>query len=64
MDVVRQLVAEGWTVTADELGAISPYLRAHIRRFGAYATDEIAERPAAFNPELKEIDFTTVEPAA
>jgi TnpA family transposase len=64
MDVVRQLVAEGWTVTAAELGAISPYLRAHIRRFGAYATDEIAEQPAAFNPDLKEIDFTATDLAA
>nr|WP_276206336.1 Tn3 family transposase [Thermoactinospora rubra] len=64
MDVVRTLVAEGWTITADELGALSPYLRAHIRRFGAYATDEIAEEPAAFNPDLKEIDFTDVDLAA
>ncbi|MEV4182910.1 hypothetical protein AB0J28_15895 [Streptosporangium canum] len=43
---------------------MSPYLRAHIRRFGAYATDKIAERPAAFTPELKEIDFTAVDLAA
>ncbi|QYC38831.1 Tn3 transposase DDE domain protein [Nonomuraea coxensis DSM 45129] len=64
MDVVRTLVAEGWTITADELGALSPYLRAHIRRFGAYATDEIGDEPAAFNPELKEIDFTAVDLAA
>ncbi|MFF5211051.1 Tn3 family transposase [Streptosporangium sp. NPDC000396] len=64
MDVVRTLVAEEWTITADELGALSPYLRAHIRRFGAYATDEIAEEPAAFNPDLKEIDFTAVDLAA
>ncbi|MEU0485573.1 Tn3 family transposase [Streptosporangium sp. NPDC006013] len=64
MDVVRILVAEGWTITADELGALSPYLRAYIRRFGAYATDEIGGKPAAFNPELKEIDFTAVELAA
>jgi TnpA family transposase len=26
MDVVRQLVAEGWTITADQLAALSPYL--------------------------------------
>jgi TnpA family transposase len=38
MDVVRKLVAEGWLVTADQLGAMSPYLRGHISRFGAYAT--------------------------
>jgi Tn3 transposase DDE domain len=59
MDVVRQLVAEGWTITAAELGALSPYLRGHISRFGAYATDELGRRPGAFNPVLKEVDFTT-----
>ncbi|MFI9597475.1 hypothetical protein [Nonomuraea sp. NPDC052265] len=64
MDVVRGLIAEGWPITAEELGALSPYLRAHISRFGAYATDEIGVRPAAFNPELTEIDFTTVGLAA
>ncbi|MGW3364979.1 Tn3 family transposase [Streptosporangium canum] len=64
MDVVRALVAEGWPVTADHLGAISPYLRAHIRRFGAYATDEIDQEPATFNPELAEIDFSVVGRAA
>jgi hypothetical protein len=49
MDVVRQLVAEDWTITAGQLAALSPYLRAHISRFGAYATDELARRPPAFN---------------
>jgi TnpA family transposase len=58
MDVVRRLVAEGWLITADQLGAMSPYIRAHISRFGAYATDELSSRPEAFNPILKEVDFT------
>jgi TnpA family transposase len=61
MDVVRGLVAEGWTITADQLVALSPYLRAHISRFGAYATDELAHQPEAFNPVLKEIDFTSLD---
>jgi hypothetical protein len=39
-------------------------LRSHITRFGAYATDELAVIPAAFNPVLKEIDFTTLDLAA
>jgi hypothetical protein len=60
MDVVRGLVAEGWTVTADQLAALSPYLRGHITRFGAYATDELGRHPGAFNPVLKEVDFTTL----
>ena len=62
MDVVRGLVAEGWTITADQLGALSPYLRAHISRFGAYATDELTRQPEAFNPVLKEVDFTALRP--
>ncbi len=61
MDVVRTLVAEGWPITAEELSAISPYLRAHIRRFGAYATDEMGVEPEVFNPELKEVDFTVLD---
>jgi Tn3 transposase DDE domain len=64
MDVVRELVAEGWTITAAELAALSPYLRAHISRFGAYATDELTHQPEAFNPVLKEVDFTAVDLAA
>ena len=64
MDVVRELVAEGWTITAAELAALSPYLRAHISRFGAYAIDELTRQPEAFNPVLKEVDFTAVDLAA
>jgi hypothetical protein len=64
MDVVRGLVAEGWTITADQLAALSPYLRFHISRFGAYATDELAHQPEAFNPVLKEVDFTVLDLAA
>ena len=61
MDVVRELVAEGWTITAAELAALSPYLRAHVSRFGAYAIDELTHQPEAFNPVLKEVDFTAVD---
>ena len=64
MDVVRGLVAEGWLITADQLGAMSPYLRAHISRFGAYATDELTRQTEAFNPVLKEVDFTATALAA
>lgn len=63
-DVVRQLVAEGWSITVDQLGQIAPYLRAHISRFGAYATDELRHRPDPFDPLLKEVDFADVELAA
>lgn len=64
MDVVRKLAAEGWLITADQLGAMSPYLRGHISRFGAYATDDLARQPEAFNPVLKEVDFTALGLAA
>jgi len=64
MDIVRGLVAEGWLITADQLGAMSPYIRAHISRFGAYATDDLARQPEAFNPVLKEVDFTALGLAA
>src|SRR5271166_5223848 len=64
MDVVRKLAAEGWLITAGQLGAMSPYIRAHISRFGAYATDDLARQPEAFNPVLKEVDFTALALAA
>ncbi|MCT9077864.1 transposase [Streptomyces fulvoviolaceus] len=35
MEVIRQLVAEGWRVTAEDLAQLSPYLTSHILRFGA-----------------------------
>ena len=64
MDVVRVLVAEGWTISAGQLAALSPYLCGHITRFGAYATDELGRHPEAFNPVLEEVDFTTLMLAA
>lgn len=43
---------------------MSPYIRAHISRFGAYATDDLARQPEAFTPVLKEVDFTALGLAA
>lgn len=63
-DVVRTLVAEGWTITAEDLAGLSPYLRTHIRRFGAYATDELGTEPEALEAALAQIDFTVVGLAA
>ena len=40
------------------------YLTEHINRFGIYATDELTIKPAAFDPELAEIDFETLAQAA
>ncbi|MFB4274582.1 hypothetical protein ACBJ59_04745 [Nonomuraea sp. MTCD27] len=47
------------------LGAqLSPSLTAHISRFGLYATDVLRLRPDDFDPDLPEIDFTTLAEAA
>jgi hypothetical protein len=45
MEVIRQLVAEGWQVTAEDLAQLSPYMTSHILRFGAYATDGVVTMP-------------------
>jgi hypothetical protein len=52
MTVIRQLVAEGWTITAEDLAVLSPYLTAHIQRFGTYATDEVILTPDACDARL------------
>lgn len=64
MEVIRQLVAEGWQVTAEDLAQLSPYLTSHILRFGAYATDELHIPPDVFDPALDEVDFGGEQPAA
>lgn len=63
-DIVRDLVAEGWTITAAELAGLSPYIRSHITRFGAYATDVLGVEPEAFEAALDEVDFTVLDLAA
>jgi hypothetical protein len=50
MEVIRQLVAEGWQVTAEDLAQLSPCLTSHILRFGAYATDELQTRRRCSTP--------------
>jgi TnpA family transposase len=63
-NVVRELIAEGWDITAELLAQLSPYLTEHINRFGIYPTDDLAIKPAAFDPALAEIDFETLDKAA
>ncbi|MEU9888972.1 hypothetical protein [Sphaerisporangium sp. NPDC051011] len=62
-DVVRQLVAEGWNITADQLGQIAPYAGPHqpLRRVRHRRTTSSAR---SVRPLLKEVDFTYVELAA
>ncbi|WTL69297.1 transposase [Streptosporangium sp. NBC_01495] len=69
-DVLRQLLAEGWQpeqgsdITAADIAQLSPYLTAHISRFGLYATDVLRLRPDDFDPDLPAIDFTALAEAA
>ncbi|MBD2894164.1 Tn3 family transposase TnXo19 [Actinomadura sp. RB99] len=63
-EVIRELIAEGWEVTAELLAQLSPYLTEHINRFGIYPTDDLAIKPAAFDAALAEIDFDTLDEAA
>ncbi|MGH3605972.1 MAG: transposase [Pseudonocardiaceae bacterium] len=64
MVVIRALIVEGWTITAEDLAQLSPYLTEHIRRFGAYATDELHLPPDAFDPALAGVDFDAEPEAA
>jgi hypothetical protein len=63
-EVIRELIAEGWEVTAELLAQLSPYLTEHINRFGIYPTDDLAIEPAAFDAALVEVDFEPVDKAA
>ncbi|MEU9056436.1 Tn3 family transposase [Streptomyces sp. NPDC048384] len=60
MNIVRELQAEGWQITGEDLAAISPYLTDHIMRFGTYATTELTVRPDAFDPHL-DVEFESEE---
>ena len=52
MMVIRELISEGWEITAEDLAVLSPYLAARIQRFGVYATDEITLTPEPFDAHL------------
>jgi len=38
-DVLTDMAAEGWPLTKELVGRLSPYMREHIRRFGQYVLD-------------------------
>ena len=52
MAAVRELIAEGWSITFADLAVLSPYLTARIQRFGEYATGEITLTPDAYDAHL------------
>ena len=61
--VLRDLIAEGWTITAADLAVLSPYLTARIQRFGVYATDKIALTPNAYDARLGvDLDLPAPDP--
>ncbi len=37
--VLNELAAQGWTLSKELLGRLSPYMREHLRRFGQYVLD-------------------------
>lgn len=49
--MMRQLLAEGWEISAADVAQLSPYLTGHISRFGVYATDVLRLRPDDFDPD-------------
>jgi hypothetical protein len=63
-EVIRQLISEGWEISAADIAQLSPYITEHIARFGVYATDVLRLRPKAFDPELADVDFDTLQGAA
>lgn len=63
-EVIRQLIAEGWEMSADDIAQLSPYITEHIARFGAYDSDVLRLRPKAFDPELTDVDFDALQQAA
>jgi TnpA family transposase len=52
MTVIRELIAEGWEITLEDLAVLSPYLTARIQRFGVHATEEVALVPEPFDARL------------
>ncbi len=63
-EVIRGLISEGWQISASDIASLSPYLTKHIRRFGAYATDELHTPPGGYDPHLAEVDFASLAQAA
>lgn len=52
MTSIRELVAEGWESTLEDLAVLPPYLTARIQRFGVCTTDEVAVAPEPFDARL------------
>ena len=55
------LAGRGWSVTAEDPAGFSPYLRARLCRFGAYAIDGLGIDSEVFEVALVEIDVTVLD---
>jgi hypothetical protein len=55
-DVLTDMAAEGWPLTRELVGRLSPYMREHIRRFGRYLLD-MEDLPPPLEP--KSLVFST-----
>lgn len=51
MRVIRELIAKGWKVSADDVRRLSPYVTSSIKRFGDYVIDMDA-LPPPVDPDL------------
>jgi hypothetical protein len=64
MKVIRQLVAEGWQVTAEDLAQLSALPDLPHPPVRPYATDKLHIAPDVFDPALDEVDFGGEQPEA
>ena len=49
--IVKNLIGQGFTVKAEDLATLSPYLTAHVKRFGDYVVD-LSQIPPALDVEF------------
>ncbi|MFI9237002.1 Tn3 family transposase [Streptomyces sp. NPDC053079] len=57
IEIVRQLLEEGWEIDPEDLAHISPYLTDRINRFGEHSAHELGIQPEAYDPRL-DVGFT------
>ena len=55
--VLNTAVAEGYPVTPELVGRLSPYMRKHIHRFGQYVLD-MDEVPAPLDPSALKLGLS------
>jgi hypothetical protein len=64
MEVIRQLVAEGWQVTAEDLAQLSPYLTSPHPPVRRLRNRRTPIPPDVFDPALEKVDFGGEQHAA